>query len=153
MAFDIFNLKHFHSPLGRTNVFFVETYNGEWKNIKWHSKSIHVSFLWSPLHSLSMCVSEIESWKSNLDLGMGGLKPEIIYISNNTNLPALGSFYFIELISMHWQAQWCFILCWKLGTWTVIRVPRTEKTNYTECALKSTGSVGPQSLTCWIWIT
>ena len=38
-----------------------------------------------------------------------GLKTKITYVYNNPDLPALGSFYFIEPILMPWQAQQCFI--------------------------------------------
>lgn len=40
---------------------------------------------------------------------MGGLKTKIMCTCNNPNLLALGTSYFIELISVPWQAQQCFI--------------------------------------------
>ena len=58
---------------GRPNVLFVETYNWGWKNVQNDTLKVYIiSFLWSHLHSLAMCTSEIESWKSDLHLGIGG---------------------------------------------------------------------------------
>ena len=96
---------------GRPDVLFVETYNWGWKNVQNDTLKVYIIFFkWSHLYSLAMCTSEKESWKSDLNLGIGDKTRNYIYIYNK-NLPALGSFYFIELISMHWLTRWCFVFC------------------------------------------
>ena len=66
---------------GRPNVLFVETYNWRWKNVQNDTLKVYIiSFLWSHLHSLAICTSEIESWKSDLHLGMGVKTRNYIYL-------------------------------------------------------------------------
>lgn len=61
MVFDTADLRHYYSSLDRTNIFFMETYNREWKNTKLQIKSIYTSSLQSHLHTLVMSMSEIGS--------------------------------------------------------------------------------------------
>ena len=85
-----------------------------------------------------------ETSPEDLTLRMGGLQTKITCICNNSNLPALGSFYFIDPTNFNArQVQWCYISAGNQEH-GVIMSARAREDSYTEGALESVGSVVPK---------